>query len=83
MLSSEEQSQSEDGFIGGLVAGVLIVVALAVIVTSVIFYIRRSRKGSLKLHSTVKYKEGTNIQLCSLEIENPLYSGELIISSKL
>ncbi len=59
-------------------AGVLVVVALAVIVALVIFYIRR--KGSFTLHSRVESKERTNTQLCSLEIENPLYSGELIIS---
>ena len=59
-------------------AGVLVVIALAVLVALAILYKRRN--GSFALRSNVKSRDRTVTQY-SYSMENPLYSGEFIMSS--
>ena len=61
----------------GVVA--LVVVALAVPVALAILY--KKRKGSFTLRSKMKSRDRTHIQQFGYGVENPLYSGEPIISS--
>ena len=56
-------------------AGVLVVIVLAVLATLVILC--KKRKGWFMLHSKVKSRDRADAQHFFHNLENPLYSGEL------